>query len=169
MSSTTIHNTNKACCTIPPVISDYTPKGKFQAVGAFQKVYVTGEENAKFSLVAVFDIFGYVFLLFLLVRKAIQNVISCRFFPQTQQGADILASTLKTRVYMPDFFEPHPAFPKEKYPPVTAEDKAAIHTFFAGTGNWDIAVTKLEAFGHVLKHQGIQKLGAYGFCWGAWL
>lgn len=34
------------------------------------------------------------------------RLISRSFFPQTQQGADLIASTLKTTVYMPDFFEP---------------------------------------------------------------
>ena len=55
----TTHNTNKACCTIPAVQSDYQPKGTFKPFGEFQKVYVTGPENTESALVCIFDIFGY--------------------------------------------------------------------------------------------------------------
>lgn len=36
--STTIHNTNVACCTIPGVKSDYSPKGTIKSYGGFEKV-----------------------------------------------------------------------------------------------------------------------------------
>ena len=36
--STTVHNTNQACCTIPPVLSDYSPKGSFQSYAGISKV-----------------------------------------------------------------------------------------------------------------------------------
>lgn len=58
--SGTIHNTNTACCTIPPVQSDYTPKGSFKPYGIFKKVYVTGPENGENKIVCIYDIFGYV-------------------------------------------------------------------------------------------------------------
>jgi hypothetical protein len=61
MASTTIHNTNKACCSIPPVLHDYTPNGSFQSYGEFQRVYVTGPDNSKNAIICVFDIFGYVY------------------------------------------------------------------------------------------------------------
>jgi hypothetical protein len=35
-----VHNTNKACCSIPPVQSEYKPKGSYQKVGSFEKAYV---------------------------------------------------------------------------------------------------------------------------------
>lgn len=57
---TTVHNTNKACCSIPPVIDhDYTPKGTFISHGDFKKVYVTGPDDSDNAIVCVFDIFGY--------------------------------------------------------------------------------------------------------------
>jgi len=142
----TVHNTNKACCTIPPVQSDYTPKGEFKPVGDFKKVYVTGQNNKENAIVCIYDIFGY--------------------WPQTQQGADIIASNLKSTVYMPDFFEPNPAFPQEKFPPKTDQDKADLQAFFGGTANPNAAVKKLVAFGEHLKSTGVQKIGMYGFCWG---
>jgi hypothetical protein len=37
MSSVT-HNTNEACCTIPPVQSNYTPKGAYKSYAGFHKV-----------------------------------------------------------------------------------------------------------------------------------
>ncbi|KII86382.1 hypothetical protein PLICRDRAFT_43972 [Plicaturopsis crispa FD-325 SS-3] len=144
--STHIHNTNAACCTIPPVSSTYEPKGTFKKYGGFDRVYVTGSDNSKNALVAVYDIFGY--------------------FPQTQQGADILASALNTTVYMPDFFEPDPPFPSSKFPPSTDEDKAALQAFFGGTASPPKAIEKLTKFGETLKSDGAAKVGVYGFCWG---
>jgi hypothetical protein len=61
MSSTEVHNTNKACCTIPPVHSDYSPKGSFKSYGDFDRVYVTGPASSENAIVCVFDIFGSVF------------------------------------------------------------------------------------------------------------
>lgn len=37
--STEIHNTNTACCTIPPVKSDYEPKGFYKSYAGFDKVH----------------------------------------------------------------------------------------------------------------------------------
>ena len=34
----TVHNTNQACCSIPPVKSDYTPKGNYKPYAGFNKV-----------------------------------------------------------------------------------------------------------------------------------
>lgn len=67
---------------------------------------------------------------------------------------------------MPDFFEPNPPFPAEKFPPKTPEDKAELQAFFAGTANPRVALNKLIAFGHNLKTDGRKKIGVYGFCWG---
>ncbi|KAF7437194.1 hypothetical protein PC9H_004030 [Pleurotus ostreatus] len=146
-ASTTVHNTNKACCSIPPVIDhDYTPKGKFTSHGDFQKVYVTGPDESDNAIVCVFDIFG--------------------FFPQTQQGADIIATALKTKVYMPDFFEPDSAFPIDGFPPKSDADKQALQDFFGGPANPQRTKEKLEAFGKLLKNDGAKRLGVYGFCWG---
>jgi dienelactone hydrolase len=146
MSSTVVHNTNQACCNIPPVQSDYTPKGTFKSYGGFNRVYVTGSASSNNAIVCVFDIFG--------------------FFPQTQQGADIIASTLKTTVYMPDFFEPHPPFPVSKSPPTCDQDKADLQAFFGGTANPGVTMKKLTSFGQILKSSGVKKVGVYGFCWG---
>ncbi|KIP08540.1 hypothetical protein PHLGIDRAFT_69188 [Phlebiopsis gigantea 11061_1 CR5-6] len=114
--STTTHNTNKACCTIPPVKSDYQPKGTFKSYAGFNRVYVAGPEKpGKLALVCVFDIFGYK--------------------PQTQQGADILAENLNAQVLLPDFFEGDEPWPLEKFPPTTPEDQKKLQEWFGGFAN----------------------------------
>jgi hypothetical protein len=56
--STAVHNTNKACCSIPPVLSEYTPKGTFQPYADFKRVYVTGPQDSQNTIICVYDIFG---------------------------------------------------------------------------------------------------------------
>ena len=94
---------SKACCTIPPVISEgYKPKGDYITINGL-KTYATGPKDAKSAILVVYDIFG--------------------FFPQTLQGADILAHGDEERpyqVFMPDFFEGSPA-DISWYPPDTKE------------------------------------------------
>lgn len=88
MASTQSH----ACCTVPPVQAEgYSPKGDYMTVEGM-KTYATGPKDAKSALLVVYDIFG--------------------FFPQTIQGADILAHGDKEhqyQVFMPDFFDGKPA------------------------------------------------------------
>jgi len=141
-----ITNTNQACCSIPSVQSDYSPKGTYKPYGDFQKVYVTGADRSEKAIICVFDIFG--------------------FFPQTQQGADILADTLKATVYMPDFFGEGKAFPTDKHPPKSDQDQADLQAFFGGIANPAKTTEKVIKFGEVLKKDGAKHVGVYGFCWG---
>lgn len=70
---------SKACCTVPPVVSDgYKEKGEWITINGM-KTYATGPKEAKSALLVVYDIFG--------------------FFPQTLQGADILAHSDKDHQY----------------------------------------------------------------------
>jgi len=145
----TIHNSNVACCTVPAVHSDYAPKGSYKSLGGFQKVYVTGPEKSSNGIVAVYDIFG--------------------FFPQTQQGADLIASALETTVYMPDFFEPNEPFPTSRHPPKNDADKEALQAFFSpdGAAYPPSNIGKLNKLAESLKADGVKNIGVYGFCWGA--
>ncbi|EED82516.1 predicted protein [Postia placenta Mad-698-R] len=119
--STTIHNDNAACCSIPPVRSDYTPKGSYKSYPGFTKVYVTGPTTpGNVALICVYDIFG--------------------FKPQTQQGADILADQLNAHVVMPDFFEPDAPWPADKFPPKTDEEKAKLQAFFGACSRFLISM-----------------------------
>jgi len=109
-------------------------------------VYVTGPEESENAIINIFDIFG--------------------FFPQTQQGADIIASTLSTTVYMPDFFLPSEPFPISKFPPQSSQDKADLQAFFGGAANPGETTNKLLKLGETLKADGKKKVGVYGHCWG---
>ncbi|KAG6837888.1 hypothetical protein H0H93_013041 [Arthromyces matolae] len=94
------------------------------------------------------------------------TILTTTFFPQTQQGADLIASALKATVFMPDFFEPNAAFPAEKYPPKSDKDKTDLQDFFGGVANPAAAIEKLNNFGNVLKSTGAKNIAVYGFCWG---
>lgn len=49
------HNTNKACCTIPPVSSNYESKGKYLEPGyGFGKTYVVGPDNSETAVICKF-------------------------------------------------------------------------------------------------------------------
>ena len=84
----TMSTQSKACCTVPPVVSEgYKEKGEWITINGM-KTYATGPKDAKSALLVVYDIFG--------------------FFPQTLQGADILAHSDKEhqyQVFMPGKFE----------------------------------------------------------------
>ena len=69
-------------------------------------------------------------------------------------------------LFMPDFFEAGSAFPVDKFPPKSDQDKEDLQKFFGGIASPPENVKKLTAFGEHIKSQGFQKVGAYGFCWG---
>ncbi|SPC66980.1 related to AIM2 - cytoplasmic protein involved in mitochondrial function or organization [Ustilago sp. UG-2017b] len=137
-------NTNQACCTIPPVKSDYSPKGTTEKIGGLD-AYVIGPKDAKKAIVVVYDVFGY--------------------WPTTKQGADLLAEATKARIVMPDFFRGKP-IAQEDYPPKTEEKKQKFQNFFKSTGDFSARKPEVEAVADALKKDGAQKLGLMGFCWG---
>ncbi|THH07137.1 hypothetical protein EW145_g3599 [Phellinidium pouzarii] len=140
-------NANPACCSIPPVQSDYTPKGVYKPYAGFDRVYVTGPQSSDMAIVSTFDIFG--------------------FYPQTQQGADKLAVSLNAAVYMPDFFEGSAPFPLSKFPPQTDADKNALQAFFAGPAQPEKNIKALVRVGTALRADpDVKRIGAYGLCWG---
>jgi len=139
-----------ACCSVPPVVSgDYDQKGKYIKVDGL-KTYATGDSSAKHGIFVVYDIFGY--------------------FPQTIQGADILAYGDKERpyqVFMPDFFEGNPA-DISWYPPDSKEKGEKLGNFFSTTAAPPKTVEKLKSLMEVLKkeHPEITSWGLVGYCWG---
>ena len=48
----------KACCTLPPVEVEYTPKGSYSDVAGI-KSYVTGPADSKKIILSVYDVFGF--------------------------------------------------------------------------------------------------------------
>ncbi|KFX97198.1 hypothetical protein O988_04970 [Pseudogymnoascus sp. VKM F-3808] len=138
---------SKACCSIPPILSEkeYKAKGAFETIDSI-KTYVTGSPDATIGIFVVADIFGY--------------------YPQTLQGADILASTSAYRVFVPDFFDNDPC-PREWYPPTSATaDK--LGNWFKQHGDFPEACEKTNRFLNSFKKQSpkIEKWVGVGYCWG---
>lgn len=92
------------------------------------------------------------------------------FFPQTQQGADILAhsdSSHQYQVFMPDFFDGSPA-DISWYPPDTKEKGEKLGHFFQTAA---APPKTLERIPKVLEeiqknNPEIKEWGILGFCWG---
>jgi len=137
-----------ACCTIPPVISKgYEPKGSYGTIDDL-KTYITGPDTAKKAILVVYDIFG--------------------FFPQTVQGADILASTEEQyKVFIPDFLDGEVANIKS-YPPKNDEQKKTLDAFFAGVAAPLKTVARIATVVKDFKDKNpnIESIGIVGFCWG---
>jgi len=106
---------------------------------------MVGPEGTGRAIILVYDIFGY--------------------FPQTLQGADILAEACQARVLMPDFFKGKP-FPPDKHPPKDEADAALLQLFFGTTANPISTLPSITAVGKELKKEGASKVGVVGFCWG---
>ncbi|KAI9744669.1 MAG: hypothetical protein M1818_002198 [Claussenomyces sp. TS43310] len=138
-----------ACCSIPPVIyKGYEPKGSYKTIDGI-KSYITGKENATTGIFVVYDIFG--------------------FFPQTLQGADILATSDKDhqyQVFVPDFFDGTPA-DIAWYPPDTKEKGEKLGAWFTTRGP-PMGVEKVTPIldGYRKTYPNIKTWVAIGFCWG---
>ncbi|GAB7360066.1 hypothetical protein MBLNU230_g7586t1 [Neophaeotheca triangularis] len=139
-----------ACCTVPAVQTDgYNGKGDYMTIDGM-KTYATGPTDAKRGILVVYDIFG--------------------FFPQTIQGADILATGDKEKqyqVFMPDFFEGKPVDIKD-FPPQTDEQKKMLGDFFAGPAAPPKTLGRIPKVLDEIQKQrsGITEWAIVGFCWG---
>ncbi len=164
-----MHGHSAACCSIPPIVSKgYEGKGKYETIGGLKTctypalanlvryddansiVDVTGPSNASKAIFFIYDIFGY--------------------FPQSIQGADILATAGKSheyQVFIPDFFEGKPA-DISWYPPDTEEKGKALGNFFQTTGAPPKAAEKVPTLIKAIeeKYPSIKTWGVVGFCWG---
>jgi len=141
---------SEACCQIPPVISKgYKEKGSYTTLNGL-KTYITGPSSATTGILSVYDIFG--------------------FFPQTIQGADILAHADKEhqyRVFMPDFFEGEPA-DISWYPPDTKEKGEKLGEFFNTKAGPPLHLPKIKDIIQEASEQNpsITSWGIIGYCWG---
>ncbi|KAI1488119.1 putative hydrolase [Biscogniauxia mediterranea] len=140
---------SEACCRIPPVVVEgYQPKGKYIDLDGI-KTYVTGPADANKAILSVYDIFG--------------------FFPQTLQGADILAESdteRKYQVFLPDFFAGNPA-KLEWYPPDDDGKKAKLGAWFENAV-WPIHMPKVPGLLKAAENvnTNITSWGIIGYCWG---
>ncbi|KAL9536340.1 hypothetical protein SMMN14_00361 [Sphaerulina musiva] len=141
---------SRACCTVPPIVAEgYKEKGEWITVNGM-KTYATGPSDAKKAILVVYDIFG--------------------FFPQTLQGADILAYSDKERpyqVFMPDFFEGQPA--DISWLPADTKDKETkLGEFFSTKAAPPKTLEKIPKVLAEIKGQrsSISEWGVLGYCWG---
>ncbi|KAH8654471.1 dienelactone hydrolase family protein-like protein [Tricladium varicosporioides] len=145
-----MHGHSSACCSIPPIVAKgYEGKGKYETIGGLN-TYVTGPADASKAILYIYDIFGY--------------------FPQSIQGADILATAGtkdKYRVYMPDWFEGKPA-DISWYPPDTKEKGEKLGNFFQTTGAPPTTAAKIPGYIKEIEsiNSAIKTWGVVGFCWG---
>ncbi|KAI1778911.1 Alpha/Beta hydrolase protein [Hypoxylon cercidicola] len=143
------HGHSEACCNIPPVVSKgYSAKGSYEELGGF-KSYVTGPKDATKGIISIFDIFG--------------------FYPQTLQGADILATADHAqtyKVFMPDWFAGEPC-PLEWFPPDTEEKQKGLGAFFQKNPPPGVAA-KVPGYVDAVsaKYPEIKSWAIIGFCWG---
>ncbi|KAI2615048.1 hypothetical protein GGR54DRAFT_319756 [Hypoxylon sp. NC1633] len=143
------HGHSEACCNIPPVISKgYSEKGGYEELGGF-KSYVTGPKDATKGIISIFDIFGY--------------------FPQTLQGADILATSdhsQQYKVFIPDWFDGEPC-PLELFPPDTEEKQKKLGAFFQKNPPPGVAAKVPDYVAAVAaKYPEIKSWAIMGLCWG---
>lgn len=110
----------------------------------------TGPSSASQGILIIYDIFG--------------------FFPQTIQGADILAHSDKDhqyQIFMPDWFDGNAA-DISWYPPDTEEKGKKLGEFF----QTEAAPPKtIERVGRVMKelqsnNPNVKNWGIVGYCWG---
>lgn len=142
------HGHSVACCNIPPIVSGaYDAKGDYEELGGY-KTYVTGPSDATKGLVTVYDIFGY--------------------YPQTLQGADILATSgaTKYKVFIPDWFVGEPA-QLSWLPPDTEEKQKNLGAFFQRFPPPVIA-SLIPAYVKSVaeKYPEIKEWAVIGYCWG---
>ncbi|ORX93391.1 alpha/beta-hydrolase [Basidiobolus meristosporus CBS 931.73] len=133
---------NKACCSLPPVVSDYQPKGSIEKIDDLS-VYFVGPKDAKKAVVVIYDIFG--------------------FHPNTKQFCDILGEKFNFRVALPDFFRGKPW----DHTRMTPEDRPALMQWITSVGSWDNTKPDLEKVKKHLSSSGSTDFGVVGFCWGA--
>ncbi|KAH7339508.1 dienelactone hydrolase [Rhizoctonia solani] len=138
----TIPGDNPVCCTIPPVESNYKPKGTFETING-ASTYVIGDKASKKAIIVTMDVFGMV--------------------PLTQQGCDILASQ-GFYVLMPDFLGDQ-ALQNGDVPFDTPEKVEKRNKLFAGAGNPQARAADLVKLGEKLKSEGFT-VGSVGYCWG---
>ncbi|KAI1309631.1 hypothetical protein F5Y03DRAFT_68007 [Xylaria venustula] len=142
------HGHSEACCNIPPIISKgYEAQGGYEELGGY-KTYVTGPSGTTKGVVTIYDIFGY--------------------YPQTLQGADILASSgaTKYKVFIPDWFKGDPAA-LAWFPPDNEEKQQKLGGFFQKHPPPGVA-SQLPGYVKALseKYPDIKEWAILGFCWG---
>ncbi|KAG2179991.1 hypothetical protein INT43_003778 [Umbelopsis isabellina] len=133
-------STAKACCQIPPVVSNYQAVGTIENLGDLP-VYTVGPKTSKKAVFVIYDIFG--------------------LHPNTKQFCDVLANNCGYQVVMPDFFRGKPATPD------ILGKRDELMAWLQKVGTIDVLEPSIQRVKEHLIAQGVEKTGVVGFCWGA--
>ncbi|CEG70192.1 hypothetical protein RMATCC62417_06134 [Rhizopus microsporus] len=133
---------SNACCSIPAVVSDYSPVGSMENLGDLP-LYTVGPKDAKKAVLVIYDIY------------ALHN--------NTKQFCDILAKQCGWRVVMPDFFRGDDGgrFFQNGF------DREGLMAWIGQRGTTEIIEPQIERVQDYLKEQGVVAGTLVGFCWGA--
>ncbi|CAG8482109.1 9879_t:CDS:2 [Ambispora gerdemannii] len=133
----------EACCTVPPVKSNYESKGEYIQITDDLKAYTIGPKNAKNAVIIVYDIFGY--------------------HPNAFQTADILAEQLGFRVVIPDIFRGKP-YTVDQLIRDEGYEKLAI--WLNEVAPDQSVLNQIDAVVNHLRKDGAEDFGYIGYCWG---
>lgn len=108
---------------------------------------VAGNTSSKTGIVVIYDIFG--------------------FYPQTLQGADLLAAQTGAVTFVPDVLENEYAL-QAWFPPDNEEKRNNLTTFFKETAAPPVVLPKVNAWiaEAKAKYPSVEKWGILGLCWG---
>lgn len=108
---------------------------------------VAGSTSSKSGIVVIYDVFG--------------------FYPQTLQGADLLAAQTGAVTFVPDVLENKYAL-KAWFPPDNEEKRNALQTFLKGCAVPPLILPKVNAWlaEAKSKYPSVEKWGILGLCWG---
>jgi len=126
------------------ITEGYKEKGEYKEY-AGMRTYFTGPTDTNRTILVFFDIFS--------------------FFPQTIQGADIIASSTNSLVLMPDFFKGKTLDPSV-YPPKSDEDREKLTTFLSTVAYPKDRLADVDTVIKALKDDGKTNIGTMGYCWG---
>ncbi|OTA98284.1 hypothetical protein M426DRAFT_70117 [Hypoxylon sp. CI-4A] len=135
------------CAQIPPVSSDYTPKGTYETIAGL-KTYIVGPPSPQKAIVDIYDVFGMA--------------------PQTLQGADRLSASLNALVIVPDFLEG--VYVQPSWIPADTDEKKEFLAKFqseqaAIPKNVDKLINLRKIVGEKWPSVG-DHWGVFGLCWG---
>ncbi|OIW33236.1 hypothetical protein CONLIGDRAFT_640383 [Coniochaeta ligniaria NRRL 30616] len=140
---------NKACCALPPVSAEYTPKGQYETIAGLKTYVVKPSDTPNRAIIDVYDVFGLA--------------------PQTIQGADRLSALTNSVVLVPDFFKGDYCDAAWFGPSATAESKAALAGFMERQVRLEATVEKLAEVRKEVGERwpGVEgHVGVFGLCFG---
>lgn len=108
---------------------------------------VAGNTSSKTGIVVIYDIFG--------------------FYPQTLQGADLLAAQTGAVTFVPDVLENEYAL-RAWLPPDNEEKRNALMSFLKESAATHLILPKVDAWLAEAKgkYPSVEKWGIFGLCWG---